>query len=200
MSRGTRSRPSSEHADELADVGEDVLVAYLRAHRADEAPHAGGRTLLEHLIGTRRIAHAWGQPREVVDAALFHSVYGTDVYPNRTIDPAHRDEVRALIGTRAERLVWLFATTDRHDFRERLQAHVPSQSLAVRSRSGGATIALDPPDVFALLILYMANELDQADDADGNSPSVWPMLLAMSRYLDPAYGTIPAALDDPQRH
>jgi hypothetical protein len=94
----------------------------------------------------------------------------------------------------------LFATIDRHDFRERLQAHGPGRTLTVRSRLDGATIALDPPDVFALLILYMANELDQAADADRNSPGVWPMLLAMSRYLDPAYGTIPAAVGDLRCH
>lgn len=43
-------------------------------------PHAGGRSLLEHLIGTAELLGRWGQPDAIRRAALIHSVYGTDVY------------------------------------------------------------------------------------------------------------------------
>jgi hypothetical protein len=150
--------------------------------------------LLEHLIGTSRIVAAWGQPRATVDAALFHSVYGTDVYRHRSISPARRDDVRARIGEDAERLVWLFSEIDRGDFRARLQGDGRGAPLVVRHANGTGLVTVAPGDAFALLVIYMANEFEQTQADDGAPDRLFSTLAAMSGFLDPAFGTIPAAL------
>jgi len=150
--------------------------------------------LLEHLVGTSRIVAAWGQPRATVDAALFHSVYGTDVYRHRSISPARRDDVRARIGGDAERLVWLFAQIDRRDFRARLQEVGGSSPLVVRSGSSMGSVTVEPGDAFTLLTIYMANEFEQTRADDWSPVRLFSILAAMSRSLDPRCGTIPPAL------
>ena len=42
------------------------------------------------------------------DAGLFHSIYGTEGFQGFTLPFDRRDDIRALIGDRAERLVWVF--------------------------------------------------------------------------------------------
>jgi len=150
--------------------------------------------LLEHLIGTSRIVEAWGQPRATIDAALFHSVYGTDVYRRRSISPVRRADVRARIGEDAERLVWFFSQIDRGDLRKRLQEGGGSAPLVVRSAEGTGSVTILPGDAFALLTIYMANEFEQTRAADSAPARLFSTLAAMSRFLDPAFGTLPAAL------
>ena len=62
--------------------------------------------LIKHLVGVHDILVANGAPRYVCDAGLFHSIYGT-IYFN-TQSTNNREEVRQLIGTEAEELVYLF--------------------------------------------------------------------------------------------
>ncbi|MGZ4274964.1 MAG: DUF6817 domain-containing protein, partial [Solirubrobacteraceae bacterium] len=91
----------------------DAVDAFLHAEGAERMAHAGGRTLLDHLRGTAAIVDRWGQPDWLRRAALIHSVYGTDAYHPRLIDPARRDELAAVAGERAERLAYLFCVTPR---------------------------------------------------------------------------------------
>ena len=170
---------------------EAELLAFLDAQNAGRAPHAHGRVLLDHLIGTRRIAQAWGAPQAVADAALFHSVYGTDVYAYRSVSLARRDEVRRLIGDRAERLARAFSQIDRRMFRESVRANGAGRPLVVALADGSDAVTLAPADVFALLVLYMANEFEQTCAADGSPAPVLSTLAGMGRFLEPAFGTVP---------
>jgi hypothetical protein len=51
---------------------------------------------------------SWECDKDIVLAGLCHSIYGTDSYHTVTIDHSMRDEVRELIGERAEALAWEF--------------------------------------------------------------------------------------------
>jgi hypothetical protein len=75
----------------------------------------GGRTLLDHLEGTRAVLARWGSPPEICLAGLFHSVYGAEGGRARDRDAnlARRDDVRALIGASAEELAYLYAACER---------------------------------------------------------------------------------------
>ena len=83
------------------------MIEFLLDNGADENGHSG-RSLLEHLTGTASILMDWNCSNDIVYAGLCHSIYGTDSYHTVTVDPSKRDEVRALIGEKAEALAWEF--------------------------------------------------------------------------------------------
>ena len=67
--------------------------------------------MIDHLIGTSAILTKYGAPSYLVDAGLFHSVYGEassrNTPPNSLIE---RHEVEKVIGKQAEELVYQFCT------------------------------------------------------------------------------------------
>ncbi len=150
--------------DEIADRA----IALLRAEGAGDGRHGGGRSLLEHLIGTYEIVRRWEQPAWLAHAALIHSVYGTEAYHHQLIAPTRRREVSALVGERAERLAHLFATTPRR----RLFAgtHRWTRSMAAGDPAAEEPATRDELD--ALILLHLANLAEQARAPDG-SPGMW---------------------------
>ena len=80
-------------------------IDFLKRLGCEECLH-GSNTLLHHLIGTRDLLKQWGAEEYVQDAGLFHSVYGTEYFqPNIKVT---RDQVREIIGIKAECLVDMF--------------------------------------------------------------------------------------------
>ncbi len=86
-----------------------ALLEQLGAHVTSHSR----RTLLDHLQGTHDLLAQWGNEPEICIAGLFHSVYGTYAFNKRSADMSMRDEIRDVIGTQAERMVYLFCVTDR---------------------------------------------------------------------------------------
>jgi hypothetical protein len=84
---------------------------------ADKVGHSG-RTLYEHLKGTHDLLLEWGAPEHVRLAGLFHSIYGTIYFKHQCLEPTlkNRELVAELIGQKAERLAYLFCTSDRPHF------------------------------------------------------------------------------------
>lgn len=161
----------------LDDTGDDAaaaaLVGFLRAKGADALPHAGGRTLLDHLLGTYSVTRRWGQPLWLQHAALIHSVYGTDSYQRRLLDSGQRAELARVAGDRAERLAHLFCVTPRRPLfagTHRWLRDLPTRATADRRGAGGDAPTADELD--ALVLLHMANLAEQARAADG-SPGRW---------------------------
>jgi len=83
------------------------VIEFLLDNGAAENAHSG-RDLIDHLLGTAELLMQWECDKDLVLAGLCHSIYGTDSYHTVTIDPSKRDEVRALIGEKAEALAWEF--------------------------------------------------------------------------------------------
>ena len=83
------------------------VIEFLLDNGVDDNDHSGN-SLLEHLTGTASLLMDWGCSNDVVLAGLCHSIYGTDSYHTVTVDHSKRDEVRSLIGERAETLAWEF--------------------------------------------------------------------------------------------
>ena len=90
-------------------------------------PH-GHRTLYEHLIGTLKLLKEWGCSRDICNAGLFHSIYGTQVYLPSTIPIKNRKVVQNLIGEKAENLVYLFHITPPDRFEHFVTMHEPDRS------------------------------------------------------------------------
>ena len=86
----------------------DPRLAFLRAEGIDSVRHNSHEDLLPHLLGTSALLERWGARRAVVDAGLFHSVYGTEYFRTESVDATRRDAVREVIGEEAEAIVWLW--------------------------------------------------------------------------------------------
>ena len=86
-----------------------IKIDFLKQLGSDKVKHKN-QSLLEHLIGVRDILKKWGVPEYIQDGGLFHSVYGTTYFkPQLTMD---RNDVRYLIGEKAEELAYWFCFLD----------------------------------------------------------------------------------------
>lgn len=88
---------------------------FLIGQGAGRRSHSG-RTLLAHLHGTRQLLVMWGARPSLCDAGLFHSVYGTQHFPNGVIEGSERGQVRCLIGSDSEELAFAYGCMDRERF------------------------------------------------------------------------------------
>ena len=86
-------------------------IDFLKSIGSDKVPHSSffeKKTLLDHLIGTHDILQGWGKEQIVLDAGLFHSVYGTAKFmPNKGLVD-NRQVIIDLIGDQAEEIVYWF--------------------------------------------------------------------------------------------
>jgi hypothetical protein len=150
-----------------------VIRAALRHRRAHLVRHRG-QSLEQHLFNTFHILTAWRQPPRVRYAGLLHSVYSTDVFTHPTFAVTERDQVRALVGPIAERLIHLFCVIDRRE----LLASVRAKSLhtdgviELGNRLGSGRVRITGDDMGDLLAIHMANAAEQTCRQD-RSPAGW---------------------------
>jgi aspartate beta-hydroxylase len=170
---GAKLRPGRGDGQQAFDGEVERVIAFLEASGADTHPHARGRSLLDHLIGTYEIVRRWDQPGWLQLASLVHSVYGTDAHREQLIEPARRAELVGLVGERAERIAYLFCVTPRGP----LWAGTYRWSRGIGARRlPGATESevaqAERPELDALVMLHMANLAEQVANDDG-APGLW---------------------------
>ena len=130
------------------DGQEPDLAQWLASHGAGGIPHPGG-TLLAHLERVHARLAEWGARPALRRAGFCHAFYGTDGFAVALGDPARRDELAAIAGDEAERLVYLYASCDRGfsypylaqpagPFRDRFADTVLRPQLSVRRDFAGA--------------------------------------------------------------
>lgn len=146
-------------------------MAFLRHEGAAKHTHAGGRTLLEHLIGTYEIVRRWNQPSWLQHAALIHSVYGTDAHPNALLAATRRSALASLAGERAERIAYLFCVTPTPPLIAGTYKWAPKVAT-VTDGPGAEPHAALRGELDAVLLLHLANLAEQARSGDG-SPGIW---------------------------
>lgn len=120
-----------------------------------------GRTLFDHLSGTRDLLAEWGNDEDICAAGLFHSIYGTQYYKVQSASLDRRRDVAAAIGDRAERMAFLFCVTDRPGFFEQADAEAP----VLRDRVHETDVAVDRDTISALIEIEVANIVEQTDPA-----------------------------------
>jgi hypothetical protein len=151
---------------------DDNLTA-LRRKGAPAQCH-GERSLYDHLNATYGVLSNWRQPDRVRLAGLMHSVYSTDVFGPALFARTERDEVRSLVGTDAESLVHLYCSIRRADFFRTVEVFSlsPGHRLLLSSRHDDRMVALSHQQIGDLIVLYMANTAEQAQEVD-RAPSQW---------------------------
>jgi hypothetical protein len=151
-----------------ADVMDPHLITLIKELGGAKLMSHSERTLLDHLVGTWRILHAWELPPHICRAGLIHSVYSTVDYRPALFGLDKREALRKLAGGQAEELAFLFCTMDR--------------SILWRDLSNEATfkdcsIPVVPADLVGetiakLLIIECANFAEQTC-ADDGLPAPW---------------------------
>ena len=117
------------------------------------------KTYLAHLIAVYRFLESQGCPDDVCAAGMFHSIYGTEKFQGFTLPLERRDEVRRLIGERAERLAYLNCAMDRASF-DRAVEQV-EESNRIIDRITGDEIRLSRDDFDDLCRVHLFDWLEQ---------------------------------------
>ena len=131
-------------------------VAFLQQHGVDELAHSSA-DLLAHLQGVHDLLRAWDCRPQLCDAGLFHSVYGTEIFPTGAVPIELRPVVRGLIGEDAETLVHLFGTVSRAGI---FDAAFEGAPFLLETRTGGQ-VGITDQQYTDLAVLTVANWLEQ---------------------------------------
>lgn len=135
-----------------------TMIDFLRGLGTEEVPHSGDKGFLAHLIGVFRDLETWNCDRDLCRAGLFHSIYGTELFRRFSLPLERRDEVRALIGERAERIAFVNCLMDRSTLDALLESDGPYR---IRNRETGEMIELSREDYDDLVRVHLCDWLEQ---------------------------------------
>lgn len=124
----------------------------------DEVAHTH-KSYLAHLVALYRMLEADGCAEDVCRAGMFHSIYGTERFQGFKLPLERRDEVRELIGERAEHLAYLNCAMDRTSFDRAVQAEADSYRIV--DRITGAPVVLPRHDFDDLCRIHLFDWLEQ---------------------------------------
>jgi len=156
-----------------------VLHKRMHEHVPAALQHNGEEEFAKHLVGVQSVLRAWDASEDLTNAALFHSIYGTEGFQGYCLPLAHRREIAELIGPRAERLAWIFCMVDRVSVDATVLPPAPYAAAAVagdaaaqlptfyaRPELGAFAIPLHSMDEWlAFLTLSLADWLEQVEGA-----------------------------------
>src|SRR5688572_17183353 len=134
------------------------MIDFLRGLGTEDVQHSGEKGFLAHLVAVHRDMEAWGGDQDLRRAALFHSIYGTELFRRWSLPLDRRDDVRALIGERAEWLAFVNCMMDRNSFEDLLESGGPYH---IRNRETGETMELSHRDYEDLVCLRLCDWLEQ---------------------------------------
>ena len=103
-----------------------------------------------------------------MDAGLFHSIYGTEGFQGFCLPYDRRDDVRSLIGDRAEYLVHTFCAVDRLSVDNDLDSEPGGHGFRSRPELPGGIRPIDVSDQslwFDFITLTLADWLEQVEGA-----------------------------------
>jgi hypothetical protein len=134
------------------------MIDFLRGLGTEDVQHSGEKGFLAHLVAVYRDMEAWGGSQDLCRAALFHSIYGTELFRRWSLPLDRRGDVRALIGERAERIAFINCLMDRSTFDALLESDGPYR---LRNRESGETMELSREDFDDLVRLHLCDWLEQ---------------------------------------
>jgi hypothetical protein len=135
-----------------------AMIDFLRGLGTEDVQHSGEKGFLTHLVAVFRDMEAWGGDQDLCRAALFHSIYGTELFRRWSLPLDRRDDVRALIGERAERIAFVNCLMDRSSFDALLESDGP---FRLRNREACETMELSRKDFDDLVRLHLCDWLEQ---------------------------------------
>lgn len=134
------------------------MMDFLVGLGTDSVPHSGDKGFLAHLVGVYRDLEGWGCDQDVCRAGLFHSIYGTQLFQRFCLPIERRDDVKQLIGDRAERLAFVNCVMDRESFDRLISTEGPYR---ITNRITREIIELDEHDFHDLCVVHLCDWLEQ---------------------------------------
>jgi hypothetical protein len=134
------------------------LVDYFHSLATEDVEHTEG-TYTGHCFTVYRDMQKWGFDEELARAGLFHSIYGTGLFQRFKLPVEKRQEVRELIGERAERLAYLNCSIIYDEFDEELARR--GEIFRMTSRLTGESIELNHTELADLLRVHLVDRLEQ---------------------------------------
>ena len=135
------------------------LTRFLVELGTDAVDHTE-RNFLAHLVGVYHYLKGWDCDEDVCRAGMFHSIYGTQKFQRFALPLERRDEIRRLIGDRAERLAYANCFMNRDSFDR--AAETSSEPYQILDRVTGQNIELSEADFNDLCLVHLADWLEQA--------------------------------------
>ena len=127
---------------------------------ADKVSHTE-KGYLAHAIGVYNDLKEWGCDDELIRVGVLHSIYGTELFQRFKLPLEQRDEVRELIGERAEWIAYLNCAIDRTHFdAEILKKQGPYQIL---DRFTGERLDVSERDFEDLCTIHLCDWLEQVE-------------------------------------
>lgn len=134
------------------------LSGFLVSLGVQDVPHTD-KSYLGHLIAVYRELEGQGYPTDVCRAGMFHSIYGTEKFQGFILRLERRDEVRELIGERAERLAYLNCAMDRASFDRAVES--AREPYRIADRLTGDEVTLSEADFDDLVRVHLFDWLEQ---------------------------------------
>jgi len=169
------------------------LTDYLIAQGVEQVGHTG-KSYLAHLIGVYKLMEANDCTEETCRAGLFHSIYGTERFQGFKLPLESRDELRALIGERAERLAYLNCAMDRSTFDRAVSQS--TERYTFTDRISGEEVTLSRQDFDDLCRIHLHDWLEQAprcQEWDYRRQAYRGMAARLGATAEQAYGRVFAA-------
>jgi hypothetical protein len=136
------------------------MTDYFQEVGATDVAHTS-KSYLAHGISVSNDLKAWGAAEDVQSAGLFHSIYGTELFQGFTLPLERRDEVKQLIGERAERLAWLNCVMDRRHFDQEILK--PEGPYQISNRFDQELVPVSDEDFRDLSVIHLCDWLEQVE-------------------------------------
>lgn len=144
----------------------DELMAFLRSLGTAEIDHTG-HDFLTHLRAVHDLLADHGHGDDLAAAGLFHSIYGTEKFQGFSLPESEREQVRELIGERAELVAWLNCIMDRATFDAAVSdALAGEKHLTLSDRDGSPPIALTTVQLRDLATVHLFDWLEQVERSE----------------------------------
>ena len=170
-------------------AGYEELIEFLTREGTAEVQHDSKIEFMAHLVGVHKVLVSWECSDTVCLGGLFHSIYGAEGFDEGALDLGHRLEIRALIGTEAERLAFVNSSMTYDSFDETLRAGPPHH---VVNRFTGAPIELTDQEFADLSRIQLADWLEQVE----RTPGGWDYRRGVYRTVSERLGGPALALYD----
>ena len=137
-----------------------AMTDYFIEIGADKIDHTK-KGYLAHGIGVYNDMRAWGEADDLCRAALFHSIYGTQNFQGFKLPLEKRSELQELIGTHAEKIVYLNCFMDRESLDRQLDQ--PEGPYIIIHRESGEEMEVSLKEYDDLVRVHLCDWLEQIE-------------------------------------
>lgn len=169
------------------------LTDFLLSLGVDKVPHTN-EVFLAHLIGVYRDLKDWHCDEDLCRAGMFHSIYGTERFQRFSLPVERRQEIRDLIGPRAERLAYFNCAMHRGSFDA--AAFGDGETYRIIDRLTGEEIVLARGEFDDLCRVHLCDWLEQvprSKDWDYRRPAYRRLAERLGGVAQEAYDRVFAA-------